>query len=244
MKLCLGMMVHDDLNYLELHLPTMADCFDGIVAVVETEQEARDVHELFRLRSTGDFWGKWVIVKQFNNDWSEMFNHVIYKAEQLKFDAILRLDPDEVMFPHDIDKVRQMLVQYDLLYLSRVNFWMDRLHYSPQYGNDYQGRAWRLNECIRLGGKHHESPRGVGNKHPILTEQLPDVAIYHYGDVGRERILKRDLHYLNVAREQAGHPPLTERPADREFPTRENVVYNGKQPLDPYKVGIYAPFTE
>lgn len=242
MKLALGMMVTaGEAPYLRLHLPLIADKFDGAVIMIDPHE---DLYSELQVLADLPFPFMTVTHREFDSDWSAHFNALIDTAERWSFDALLRLDPDEAMFPTDIDKVRQALERYDLLYLSRVNFWMDRLHYSPQYGNDYQGRAWRLNECIRLGGKHHESPRGVGNKHPILTEQLPDVTIYHYGDVGRERILKRDLHYLNVAREQAGHPPLTERPADREFPTRENVVYNGKQPLDPYKVGIYAPFIE
>jgi len=240
MKIALAMMVTEgEAPYLRLHLPVYKCAVDGIMVVFERGEYIEDEVAAIKSSFPEPEW----IVRDFHNDWGEMFNFGIDAVEhsQCRYDALLRIDPDEAMFSSDVDKVRSYLETYDLLWLSRINYWMDREHYSPQYGHDYQARAWRLNCGIRLSGQHHES---VSLSQHTQVNYLPDVTIHHYGDIGRERVLKRDLHYLNVAREQAGHPPLTERPADREFPTRENVLYTGPQPIDPNVVGKYAPFKE
>lgn len=253
MRLALGMMVHDDLDFLKLHLPIFADCFDGIVTVVESESKVQDLHEILRLRETGDHWNKWTVVQPFSNNWSEMFNHVIDKAESLGYDAIVRLDPDEAIFARDVILIRELLEEYVILCFARYNFWQDRLHYTPGIYPDWQCRAWQLNRGIRLGGQHHEgvgwTQYGMFEGDPVADTprqvlRVPSINIYHYGNVGKERILERDLHYLNVDRERAGHPPLAELPEGREFPTRHSIPFHGTQPILPESFGIYAPFKE
>jgi hypothetical protein len=247
LKLALTMMVRDsEVDFLRLHLPVIADCFDGLVAVYD---EREGIQAAMYLMSIG------AVVRHhpFTNSWSAMFNHAIDDAEQLGFDALLRLDPDEVMFARDIEAIRDLLKEYTLLCLSRYTFWLDRLHYTPGSFPDWQARVWLLNKGVRLGGQHHETINwaqfGLHEGDPFADTprqvlRVPTLAIYHYGGIGRERILERDFHYLNVAREQEGLPPLAERPADRPFPTRHRIVFHGPQPIDPDVCGLYAPYKE
>ncbi len=251
LKLCLGMMVHNDAHWLRLHLPVYANCFDGMIVVMEPIETPADYACIAALTTiTPNFT---VYQHEFNNDWSEMYNHVIDGAEEWGYDAIVRLDPDEAIFPHDVQAIRELLETYSVLCFARYNFWQDRLHYTPGIFPDWQARAWQLNKGIRLEGQHHEGifwPKyNLFEGDPVADTprqvlRVPNINIYHYGNVGRERILERDLHYLNLGREEAGHPPLTERPADREFPTRHNIPFRGPQPLDPNVIGLYAPFEE
>lgn len=253
MRLALGMMVHNDSHWLRLHLPVYVCYLDGIVMVVETERERQDCLNCLASFINLKLIDVSVIVRDFHNSWSEMYNHVINHAERERYDAILRLDPDEAIFERDVIAVRTLLNRYSILCFPRYNFWQDRLHYTPGIYPDWQARAWVLHKGIRLGGQHHE---GIGwlqynmfEGDPIADTprqvlRVPHLHIYHYGNVGRERILERDLHYLNVEREKAGHPSLTERPTEREFPTRHSIPFAGDQPIDPLDAGIYAPFEE
>lgn len=257
MKLALGMMVHEDLDFLRLHLPVFAECFDGIIMVVETQEEINSIYSLLREVIPTYDRTVYILNREFHNNWSEMFNHILDQAELTgldgAFDAIVRLDPDEAIMPYDVEAIRDLLEEYSVLCFARYNFWGDRLHYTPGIYPDWQCRAWRLNKGIRLGGQHHEgvgwTEYGLYEGDPVADTpravlRVPSINIYHYGNVGKERILERDLHYVNVAREKAGHPPLTELPEGREFPTRHSILFHGPQPLDPFEAGVYAPYEE
>lgn len=246
MKLALGMMIHHEEAWLKLHLPVIADCFDFIVVVCEPGDEGIPFFSNQNVPTH-------IYEHPFNNNWSEMYNRVIQHAEDLGCDAIVRLDPDELLFPEDISAIRQLLTEYKILCFARYNFWADRLHYTPGIYPDWQARAWVLNQGIHLGGQHHEGINWLELKMyegdafadtPRQVLRVPTINIYHYGNVGRERMLERDLHYVNVDREKAGHPPLTELPKGREFPTRHSIIFHGRQPIDPETVGIYAPYKE
>lgn len=257
MKLALGMMVHNDLDFLRLHLPIISDCFDSVIMIVETRQEQESLlHEMSLIIPNYKRY-VYVLGREFHNNWSEHFNHILDQAELQgvdgQMDAIVRLDPDEAIFPRDVDAVRTLLETYTILCFARYNFWGDRLHYTPGIYPDWQARAWQLNKGIRLGGQHHEGigwlQYGLYEGDPVADEprpvlRVPTVNIYHYGNVGRARILERDLHYVNVAREEAGHPPLTELPEGRAFPTRHSILFHGPQPVDPAVVGAFAPWEE
>lgn len=260
MRLALGMMVHDDLDFLRLHLPAYAHCFDGIIIVVETRKETETLVRVLA-DIIPDFNSMvYIMERKFNNNWSEMFNHVLDYTEELgvdarafedqPFDAIVRLDPDEAIFPQDVTLIRDLLETYIILCFARYNFWGDRLHYTPGVYPDWQCRAWRLHRGIRLGGQHHEgvgwTQYGMFEGDPVADTprevlRVPTINIYHYGNVGRERILERDLHYVNVEREKAGHPPLDTLPEGREFPTRHSISFHGQQPIHPRAFGVYAP---
>jgi hypothetical protein len=245
------MMVHHDENWLRLHLPAFVGAFDGVVLVDEVDHAYdKSGHEV---ACAADPLPVHIGSYPFNNNWSEMYNHVIENAERLGYDAIVRLDPDEAIFGYDVEVIRELLETVSVLCFARYNFWGDRLHYTPGIYPDWQCRAWRLHKGIRLGGQHHEgvgwTEYGLFEGDPIADTprqvlRVPSINIYHYGNVGKERMLERDLHYLQVAHEQAGLPIPRERPADRPFPTRHSILFHGLQPLDPYEVGIFAPFSE
>lgn len=247
MKLALVLMINpNDLPFLRLHLPVFKDSFDGLVCIADPAEGCEHIEYV---KSQGAD----VIYRTFDNNWSAQFNAVIDYVENLGYQALVRLDPDELIFPRDADAIRMLLERYTILCFARYNFWVDRLHYTPGIYPDWQCRSWLLNQGIRLGGQHHE---GVGwlqydmfEGDPIADTprqvlRVPHINLYHYGNVGRERILERDLHYVNVDREKAGHPPLDERPAERAFPTRHSIPFTGVQPLDPAVVGAVAPWSE
>lgn len=238
MKLALLMMVHaGEAPYLRLHLPVFAKCFDGIMIIFERGQDIETEVEAVRDARSDVEW----IVRDFDGDWAKMLNQGIEAVELsgIRYDAVLRLDPDEAMFPEDIIDIRMSLEHDPVLALPRYNFWGDRLHYIDKHPwwPDHQTRAFRLNCGYHYEGQHHE--------HLVADRVMVDPApIYHYGWVGKQRILERDFHYLQVAREKEGLPPLAERPADREFPQHEVAEFKGVQPIDPNVVGIYAPYQE
>lgn len=239
MKLALGMMItHGEAPYLRLHLPIMAQAIRSVVIVIDPHEDLKD-----ELRALDDapFSLLTTIHREFENDWAAQFNAVIEHAERCGYDAILRLDPDEAMFPADINTVRDLLATHPVWHFPRFNFWGDRLHYAcaPNWYPDWQVRAFKLNRDYRYGGQHHE-----GLIHPGVESFCAPAAIFHYGWASRQGILNRDFHYLQVAREKEGLPPLTERPADRAFPTQETAIFEGSQPLDPNVVGLYAPWSE
>lgn len=256
MRLALGMMIHEgDAPWLSLHLPAFARCFDGAVISIDPRESLNDELVALTLIDGNTIYGSnmvKLVVREFDNDWSAQFNSVIEMAEIMGYDAIVRLDPDEAIFSYDVEAIRELLEQYSILCFARYNFWRDRMHYTPGIYPDWQARSWILNKGIRLGGQHHE---GIGWTHYSMFEgdpiadtprqvlRVPSIHIYHYGNVGKERILERDLHYVNVDREKAGHPPLTELPPGREFPTRHSIAFWGPQPIIPI-AGIYAPYKE
>lgn len=256
MKLALVMMIHiGDAPWLKLHLPSIADCFDGAVIVADPREALHDEMEALDVFDHPDLYASRsaLVTREFDNNWSAQFNAGIEEAERRGYDALIRLDPDEAVFPSFVDGVRSLLETYSVLCFSRINYWKSRLRYTPGLFPDWQCRAWQLGKGIRLGGQHHEGVNwlqyGLAEGDPVADTprqvlRVPHLPIYHYGNVGRERILERDLHYLNVARETEGHPPLTERPVDRAFPTRHSVPFRADQPLDPNIVGVYAPFKE
>jgi hypothetical protein len=207
---------------------------DGIVIVVQDAEKAQEVRSLWPTLH--------VIVRPFHYHWGEMFNHVIGEAETCGYDALLRLDPDECMFGSDIAGLRSLLDEATLVRFPRYNFWGDRLHYVPVWWPDFQTRAFPLHQDIYYEGQHHEALRTEQPRQSIEA----DTPIFHYGWVGKRRILERDLHYLNVEREKEGLAPLGEFPYAREFPSPPAVpvLFDGAQPLSPALVGMYAPFEE
>lgn len=246
MKLCLGMMTHNDNHWLRLHLPAIASAFDGVV--IATDDDKMTTHRTIEIALAADVKKLDIFEHSFNDNWSEMFNHTIEHAEKLGYDAILRLDPDELMFPDHIQRVRELLEDKvsAIGCVPRYNFWLDRLHYVEQapFYPDWQRRAFCLNRGVKYSGQRHEGltwPSDTMKRYMPLAIVAP---IFHYGDIYLPNILARDLKYLNMAHRDAGAPELAERPADRAIPHRDTVLFEGQQPINPNVCGIYAPFTE
>ncbi len=245
MNLALGMMLHNDDHWLRLHLPVVAPCFDCLCFGVETQSEIASTYALtseILPHYTGEIR---ITANEFHDNWSEMFNHVIDLGEMVptpsqRQDALIRLDPDEVMFRSDIRTVRDWLEKMDVVVLPRYNFWYDRATLNTEIYPDYQGRAFRLHQGIRLQGKRHE---GLDLRDPALrTRYDPDCHIYHYGDIGHDNLLARCLKYINYARVDAGIEPLATLPSDTPIPQKHTKPFEFPQPIDVSRCGLYAPF--
>lgn len=237
-QVALGMMVYNELPWLELHFKDVFNNFPGAVVV-----------DSYSTDGTTEFLeslGVRVIQREFHDNWSEHFNHVINQAEDDGYNGIIRLDPDESMHASDIVAAQSLLKTYKLLCFSRYNFWGDRMHYCPQLFPDWQARAWQLGLGIRLEGKRHE---GVNFGNFNLTEnysdlleshdvvRAPHLRIYHYGD-----IVDRTLKYMNYSRIDQGLEPLKELPEGQPPAWRFNIPYIGTQPYNLSHIRLRAPF--
>lgn len=231
MKLALAFMYMDsDIAWLRLHLPVWMDSgvFDGAVAV---NGEPEDV----RCEFPG--YVNHVARSPFQNNFGAQGNVLISCCGFGGYDAMLRVDPDELMFPDDMRKVRAALEAYPdrLLGLARRHFVGDRLHVHPDWHPDFQWRAWWLNNGTHYDddAKVHELPTGD-------RLELPGAVLYHYGYIipDSERAYKIAL-YDAIANGTA-------LPTKAEYANWKldipRVEYHGEQPLDPQVIGLRAPF--
>src|SRR5262245_48946207 len=114
MKLALGLMITaGEAPYLRLHLPHIAQCFNGLVVCYDPYE---DVEDELRVIDDLPFSGTVTVHRVFDRNWGKQFNAVIDMAERCGYDALLRLDADETMFPADILAARNLLETYTLLY--------------------------------------------------------------------------------------------------------------------------------
>lgn len=242
MNLCLGMLFCErDLPWVKLHLPVYVKAFGSnpIIIGYDMGDYGQESHDYFT-KLDADVQ---MIEINFHQDWSAALNQIIDFGIWLKQDAMLRLDPDELMFGGDIELVGKILNHYSLIGLARYNFWYDRTQVNVNaYGlADAQWRAWRLDGRARYVGKRHEGVAFGGHARETLI--CPDVAIYHYGDIGKQNIWARALRYINYDRADLGLEPLTEIPPDRP-PGAKTEPFDKPQPLDPAVCGLTAPFEE
>lgn len=233
MRLCLAFMMQNDVPWLRLHLPVYAasDVFDGIVALDggSTDDSVEYVESL----------GGRVYAHPFANHFGAQGNRLINACALEGYDAMLRIDPDELLSVEDMHKVRGALEAFPdrLLGLTRRHFVGDRLHVHPDWYPDYQWRAWWLNSGTRYddAAAVHELP--TGNR-----LELPDVTLFHYGYTlsDGERAYKIALYEAI----QQGAPLPTRADYANWKLNIPRVEYTGPQPLDPAVIGDRAPFGE
>lgn len=236
MKLALALMFQNEAAWLKLHLPVMLPAVDGLVALDggSTDGSAEVIRAL---EGT-------VYERPFDWKFGEHAQALLDHVEAAGYDAILRLDPDELMFPEDIDGIRRELErgEFALLHLPRVNFVRDRLHYAPDLDPYRQWRAWLLNKGIsyRHEGTFqpaHETPAFEPGKMGMTKEVTQ--TIFHYGALKAPY----DSHWRNASYQAlcANQPQPEYVPVWMDWYPHQR--YLGQQPLDPYEVGISAPFT-
>lgn len=231
MRLALAFMMQNDLPWLGLHLPVYraSGAFDGVVAL----DGGSDDESMFYVESLGGT----VYRRPFNWDFGAQANTLRLMCQAEGYDALLRIDPDECMFPEDMWKVRYALEANPmrLLGLARRNFVKDRLHVHPDWFPDFQWRAWWLNSGTHYDDKAkvHELPTGD-------RLELPDVTLFHYGYIidDSERAYKIAVY---DALQRNGALPSKADYADWKL-SIPNVPYDGIQPLDPAVIGARAPF--
>lgn len=249
MKLALAVAFQNEKPWLRLHAPVwMKGPFYLKIALDGGSRDGGGAY-------LADL-GFQVHVRSFDWDFGAHMNCLLGWCRAAGCDAVLRLDPDEVMFPADMAAVRETLLVYKVLRLGRWNFINDRLSYFPYTYPDYQTRAFWLADGIQYSGKVHETLEdsfrqigwrenggsGQGEREIVMA---PDLAIYHYGElgVGTPRFTLKHANYRLIAAHQ---PPLTNLPEDFPLDTtpRFGLPFRGAQPLDPHQVGIFAPFGE
>jgi len=246
MRIALGIVCLNEAPWLALHLPVIlrSTRIDGVVCIDggSTDDSAAIVRS----------FGGTVATRAWDWDFAAQQNAVIQLAERLGYDALLKYDPDELLFPEHIDQCADLLAtgQHKALVVSRYNFEGDRRHYSPYLYPDKQLRWHVLNEGFYWYRRLHATtnaytlwnePAGTspGVERPILW--LPHVNIYHYE--GIKPIKERALKWLNYDRVQAGDAPLTVLPdgyAVPSLPVRYSVAFRGAQPLEPDECGECA----
>lgn len=246
MKFCLAFAFQNELPWLQLHLPPLLEscALDGVVALDGGSSDGGADY----VRECGGV----VYERPFDWHFGEHMNALIEACESEGYDAMLRIDPDECLFPEAVDHVALLLQSYKALRLARFNFVGDRLHYYPYKYPDYQTRAFRLGQGVHYAFKVHEtlehSFRGLGwiedgseFDSPRDIMRCPHVAIYHYGEIQADE--RAALKHLNYARLVAGEPVLSELPPHYNVngAQRFRLPFQGPQPIDPGAVGIRAP---
>lgn len=242
MKVCLALAFQNEADWLRAHLPVMAQAsaLEGLVALDggSTDGGADYVRSL----------GGVVFDRPFDWHFAEHMNALIACCEAQGYDALLRTDPDECLFPGDIDQIVALLHEYKALRLARFNFVGDRKHYYPYKYPDYQTRAFRLGQGVHYSGAVHETVERsmraagwvedggehVGHRDIVMC---PHLAIYHYGEIKVDA--RFALKHINYARLNQGLPALTDLPPGYNpvGAARFSLPFTGPQPIDPNSAG-------
>ena len=237
MRFCLAMAFQDEAHWLKLHLPRIleATSIDGVVALDGGSQD--DGPEILVELGAIVYW------RPFDWDFAAHMNALIECCEAEGYDAMLRLDPDELMWPADVDAVAAALKRHIAVKLPTYHFEDDRHQWMPQHYPDFHIRAWRLDEdAVRYKGKVHEWPKRGGER--LMAYEI-NAHLYHYEGI-RPHSERRRLKHLNYQRLKAGKDALPELPAG----VRVNGKYRPRepfaelQPLAPEEIGARAPFEE
>jgi len=233
MKLCLAIAFQNEANWLRLHLPVLVHAdVDGLVGLDggSHDDSAAVVHS-----HVGS-----VHKHHFNYHWGDHMNALIEAARSEGFDAVLRLDPDELMFPGHINQVRSYLKKFSVLRFPRINFEVDRCHWCKQLWPDYQARAFCLDKDIYYVNRVHELLSLPAN---TTVKDVKEWPIFHYEGIkpGPERQLKG----INYWRLEHGLEPLKQLlPNTPPFEPRPHEPFLQPQPIHPLRCGAHAPLEE
>lgn len=234
MKFCLALMFQTEADWLRLHLPVLMQAnIDGLVALDGgSDDDSRDV--IFE-------FGGHLFTRQFDWHFGNQGNYLIECCQKAGCDAMLRLDPDELMFPEDINRVRELLEtdKTDLVILPRFNFTKDRLHWQAESYPDYQQRAWLLNRGVHYQASVHEVPH-----HPNLRiHHAAGLNIFHYGDI-RYHEFRAWRHAMYIALQNGDSlPPKPESFSDGQIGWPPQERFDKPQPLEFREVGLRAPLS-
>ncbi len=235
MRLCLAVAFQQEAHWLRLHLPRLLEA-KSVAGLVTLDGGSTDGSADVALALGGV-----VAERAFGWDFSAHLNALIEACEAAGYDAMLRLDPDELMWPEDVDHVAGSLERgAGALMWPTYHFERDRLHWMPQLYPDCHIRAWMLDRGVRYTGRLHEWPQP---SQPCAIVKLEDVHLYHYEGIRTDA--RRRLKHLNYQRLLAGLEPLSELPPGQpEIGWRPYEVFERAQPLDPAVIGARAPFGE
>lgn len=235
-KFALVMIFQNDAHWLFEHLPVMFSCFDVIIGVDGGSGDGSA--EVIKRH------GGIVYERKFDYNFSAQLNFAIEKAEEHGATMMLRLDPDEIMFPEHITSIRDLLTEYKAVILPRITFEKDRRHYWAEPFPDFQVRAFQLGQGIRYAGKVHESPMsGMLNKGWLIGQDImtaPHAMIYHYEGLYSARF--KALKHHNYKRMERGEPLYDDYDGPAEH--RKYIRYVGQQPVTINPARPRAPFPD
>lgn len=223
MKLALALMIQNSEAWLRLHLTReLVRQFDGLVVVDGGSTDAGADY----VRSLGGT----VVERSFEWDFGAQGNYLIEQVEQLGFTAMMRLDPDEMIFAGSVPGIRARLSVPCILTFPRYNFVRDRMHVNPLWYPDHQARAWRLGCGVRYEMVIHETPT------PVLPTMATLFHIYHYGWIADpDELIEKQRNYHRLSN-LPFHPP-----AEFSYPPAAPFD-RGEQPLNPFEIGVRAPY--
>lgn len=240
MTLTLGMMFcAHDLPYLRLHLPVYMEGFrsDNKLHIIAASSDGTYTDSYKFMKELGAD----VTSIQFNWNWSKFWNELLGYAQARGATKLLRLDPDELIWQADVQRIDALLDAYSFLAFPRHNFFYDRTQVNVNAHPDLQARAWRMDGRIQFQGEIHEGVAFSGN--PNECAHIHQIHLWHFGDIGKANIQRRALMYINYQRRKEGLAQL-ERVPDDQQPGAQTARFVGKQPIDPLAIGKYAPFSE
>jgi len=181
MKVALGMIVKNEMEFLQRHFHLLSPYFDGVIAA---DGDSSDATKGFLLEHHA------TVIPQTNPNEEAQGEHrssVVREAEAQGFDWLLMLDADEVMFPEHIAEAIRFMEEPDNEFLAfpRIEFYGDVMHYRQNLYPDLQGRAIRLglgyhwrNPIHELVYKGEEGASAFEMKHMTL---VPTAQIFHVG---------------------------------------------------------------
>lgn len=232
MKICLALAFQNESRWLRLHLPAL-----GLPAhwgLVGLDGGSTDDSALVVAAHGG-------VVHERLFDWhfAQHMNALLAACADEGYDAVLRLDPDELVFPDLFGVVEQMLSVYECAALPRYGFIGDRLHHNPRWHPDWQVRALRLGVGLRYDGAVHEQLNYADGYRLGYVPGNPRWHIYHYGWLLPLEVRRaREARYAAL---RGSNPDPAAHLADG-YPYAE--PFEGEQPLDPAIIGATAPFAE
>jgi len=258
MKICLAVAFQNEAAWLNLHLtPELVAKFDGLIALDGGSQDGG--------RLVIERLGGKVIDRPFDWNFGAHMNYLLNTVEGMEtftpdqmpdgypspyYDAIVRMDPDEAMFPEDVDVIRKELKsgKAELWMLQRINFIRDRLHFNPEFQPWGQWRAWLLHKGIKYWNvRVHENPQLPKGLHTASSK----ATLFHYAYLKdpRERAWRSAMYGelgKNENGQNAAGVQLTLDARDAyshlQLPwPAEPIRYKGKQPRDPFEIGVRAP---
>lgn len=245
MRLCIAMMCQNEEKFIDLHFRYMSKCtsIDGVVILDggSTDSSIDIIKECYPNAE--------IYKKVFDWNFSNQANSLIDCAEGVysendskpSYDIVLRLDPDELMFLEDISYVKYQFENglASCLEFPRYNFKNSRLYTTKDYP-DYQARAWLLHRGIKYSTNKmvHETLLG-------FSQKMDNIHIFHYESLNND-LNRRWLKHMNYSLLAQGKAPLDKVPDDfvvpDDFDSRPYELFKNDQPLNPYLVGINAPF--
>lgn len=236
MRFCLAFAFQNEAHWLGLHLPKLleANSIDGVVTLDGGSDD--DGPQI--VRSVGAS----VYERPFDWQFGKHKNALIEHCEDEGYETMLLLDPDELMFPTDIDLIASTLAEGEIgIRFPTYHFEKDRYHWRANIYPDPHIRAWRLDKNpVRYEGTIHEWPHREGEL--VQAKPLP-IHLFHYGGIHphNERYYLKQINYRRL---QNGKPPLSALPQNAEMGSeyQPREPFEKEQPLDPDIIGAKAPF--